>query len=265
MSCISSSNLSVLVNRERLNYFLPSRGIRQRDPLSPYIFILCMEYLARLILCKVDAHSWSGIRTSRDGPTFSHIFFADDLILFAKATKRNCLTIKNTLDKFCSLSEQKIILSKSKIYFSPHTSLDNISTAERELSMRACSNFVKYLGVSILTSKRNTRAFNFLIDKLRSRLANYWKASTLSLAGRLTLSRQSPLPFPHTLCRTPCSTPRFAKRSKKLIRTSYGGDSTTKRRIHLLNWNSVTLPRAAGGLGIKISIHRNKALLPKHL
>ena len=214
MSSISSSNLSVLVNRERLIYFLPSRGIRQRDPLSPYIFILCMEYLARLILCKVDAHSWSGIRTSRDGPTFSHIFFADDLILFAKATKRNCLTIKNTLDKFVSLSGQKIILSKSKIYFSPHTSLDNISTTERELGMRAYSNFEKYLGIPILTSKRNTR---------------------------------------------------FAKRSKKLIRTSYRGDSTTKRRIHLLNWNSVTLPKTAGGLGIKISIHKNKALLAKHL
>ena len=87
MSCISSSSLPVLVNGERLNYFLPSRGIRQGNPLSPYIFILCMEYLARLILCKVVAHSWSGIRISKDGPTFSHLFFADDLILFAKATK----------------------------------------------------------------------------------------------------------------------------------------------------------------------------------
>ena len=52
--------------------------------------------------------------------------------------------------------------------------------------MRAYSNFEKYLGIPILTSKRNTRAFNFLIAKLRSRLAN-WKVSTLSLAGRLTL------------------------------------------------------------------------------
>lgn len=135
MSCISSFSHSVLVNGEHLNYFLPSRGIRPGNPLSPYIFILCMEYLARLILCKVDSHSWSGIRTLRDGPTFSHLFFVDDLILFAKATKRNCLTIKNTLDKFCSLSGQKIILSKSKIYFSPHTSLDNIFIAERELAV----------------------------------------------------------------------------------------------------------------------------------
>ena len=53
MSCISSSNLSVLVNGEKLDPFLPSRGIQQRDPLSRYIFILCMEYLAWLSQSKV--------------------------------------------------------------------------------------------------------------------------------------------------------------------------------------------------------------------
>ena len=104
MSCISTSSLLVLLNREILNYFLPSRGIGQGEPLYLYIFILYMEYLARLILNEFDAHSLSGIRTSIDDPTFSHLFFADDLILFAKATKRKCQTIKSTLNNFCSLS-----------------------------------------------------------------------------------------------------------------------------------------------------------------
>lgn len=54
MSCITTSSLSVLVIEERLNYFLPSRRIRQGDPLSPYIFILCMEYLACLIHNEVE-------------------------------------------------------------------------------------------------------------------------------------------------------------------------------------------------------------------
>ncbi len=50
MSCISSSSLSILVNGECLENFSPSKGIRQGDPLSLYIFILCMEYLACLMM-----------------------------------------------------------------------------------------------------------------------------------------------------------------------------------------------------------------------
>lgn len=94
MACITTSNLSILANGERLHLFTPSRGIRQGDPLSLYIFILCMEYLAHLIQQEVNLKNWAGIKSSRDGPTFMHFFFANDLILFAKASKKNCTTIK---------------------------------------------------------------------------------------------------------------------------------------------------------------------------
>jgi hypothetical protein len=104
MSCISSSSLEILVNSERLEDFSPSRGIRQGDPLSLYIFILCIEYLAYLIRDEADKGNWTGVKTSRDGPSFTHLFFADDVILFAKATKKNFTTINQVLDAFCSAS-----------------------------------------------------------------------------------------------------------------------------------------------------------------
>ena len=71
MSCITSANLSVLVNGERLDSFSPSRGIRQDDPLSPYLFILYMEYPAALIETEKSCGNWTGIKTSREGPIFS--------------------------------------------------------------------------------------------------------------------------------------------------------------------------------------------------
>lgn len=49
MSCISTSNLSIIINGNPSHSFKPSRGIRQRDPISPYLFILCMECLSILI------------------------------------------------------------------------------------------------------------------------------------------------------------------------------------------------------------------------
>lgn len=91
MSCVSSSSISILFNGGALEPFLPSKGIRQGDPLSPYLFILCMEVLGALISDKCNAKLWNPIKASWGGPTFSHLFFADDLVLFAKADRKNYL------------------------------------------------------------------------------------------------------------------------------------------------------------------------------
>ena len=166
MSCITSANLSVLVNGERLDSFSPSRGIRQDDPLSPYLFIFYMEYPAALIETEKSYGNWTGIKTSREGPIFSHLFFADNLFLFAKATKTKCLTVKKVLDDFYSCSSQKVNPSKFKIFFSPYTKIEHIPLIEHELGMHCTNSFGKYLEVPIITDRRDKRAFYFVIDKI---------------------------------------------------------------------------------------------------
>ena len=104
MNCVSSTTTSVLFNRGLLEPFRPSRGIRQGDPLSPYLFILCMEVLGHLIKEKCRDKKWIPIKASRSGIAFSHLFFADDLVLFAKADGRNCSAIRDALDEFCNIS-----------------------------------------------------------------------------------------------------------------------------------------------------------------
>ena len=74
MSCVSSTTLSVLVNGEKLTEFAPSRGIRQGDLLSPYLFIICMECLAWLIQVEVEGGNWIGVKPARTGPAFTHLF-----------------------------------------------------------------------------------------------------------------------------------------------------------------------------------------------
>ena len=86
LSCISSTNVSLLLNGSQLEEFQPSRGLRQGDPISPYIFILCMEFLSTLIHKKCEEGDWTRVKASRNGPGFSHIFFADDLLLFASTS-----------------------------------------------------------------------------------------------------------------------------------------------------------------------------------
>ena len=76
MSCILSTNISILFNGGTLESFSPTRGIRQGDPLSPYIFILCMEYLGNLIDKECMEGNWNPIKASRDNIGISHLFFA---------------------------------------------------------------------------------------------------------------------------------------------------------------------------------------------
>ena len=75
MSCISGSSISVLFNGGKLDSFFPSRGIRQGDLLSPYLFILCMEILGFLIEDQCSSKLWDPLRSSQSGPSFSHLFF----------------------------------------------------------------------------------------------------------------------------------------------------------------------------------------------
>jgi len=221
MSCITSSNLSAFLNGERLTQFTPTSGIRQGDPLSPYIFILCMEHLAWLILKEVSLGNWKGIKSARNSLPFSHLFFANDLILFAKATKKNYSTIKKVLDTFCNLSGQKINLVKLKIFFSPHTSTSNMANMENELGISSSRNFGKYLGVPILTNKRDKRAFNFIIDKIRDKMAS-WKAKTLSLRVASLLSTSSLLPYPLTSCKATFCPNKSVRKLIKSIEISFG-------------------------------------------
>lgn len=82
MACILSTSVSILFNGGKLEPFTPTRGICQGDPLSPYIFILCLEYLSFLILDKIADNTWKPVKASRSSPSFSHLFFTNDLILF---------------------------------------------------------------------------------------------------------------------------------------------------------------------------------------
>jgi len=83
MSCISTTSMSLLFNGGKLNTFKPSRGIWQGDPLSPHLFILCMKYLGQLIEKECIKKRWIPMKAFKENIGISHMFFVDDLMLFA--------------------------------------------------------------------------------------------------------------------------------------------------------------------------------------
>jgi signal recognition particle subunit SEC65 len=87
MQCVTSVKSNVLWNGSRSEFFNPQCGIRQGDPMSPYLFVLCMDKLSHLIAEAIEEGRWKPMRAGRNVPLISHLMFADDLLLFGQANR----------------------------------------------------------------------------------------------------------------------------------------------------------------------------------
>ena len=101
MQCVSSVSCSIMVNGGKTKSFKPSHGLRQGDPLSSYLFILYQEVLSRMIEKDHAAGIINGVKMNRDGPPFTNVMYADDIMIFAKATNREIQALDNYLERYC--------------------------------------------------------------------------------------------------------------------------------------------------------------------
>jgi hypothetical protein len=82
MACVRPISYVVVVNGQSAGHIQPTRGTCQGDPLAPYFFILCPEALSALLLQVESSGSLTGVPTSKNRPRISHLFFADDNVLY---------------------------------------------------------------------------------------------------------------------------------------------------------------------------------------
>ena len=90
MECISAVSYSILVNGESKGIITPSRGLRQGDPLSPFLFLFCAEGLDAILGKSAREGEIEGFSLCRNGPKLTHLFFADDCLIFCRSTLEEC-------------------------------------------------------------------------------------------------------------------------------------------------------------------------------
>ncbi|KAL5571245.1 hypothetical protein UlMin_020842 [Ulmus minor] len=122
MACISSVTYSFQFNGSRFGHLTPTRGLRQGDPLSPYLFLLCGEGLSSLLHRYEQNRDLQGLRCGLRGPTISHLLFADDSLFFLEARLSTCANLKEILKLYETASGQVVNLSKSAVCFGPNLS-----------------------------------------------------------------------------------------------------------------------------------------------
>ncbi|KAK9901858.1 hypothetical protein M0R45_001916 [Rubus argutus] len=123
IQCVTTVRYSFLVNGQPRDYLTPTGGVRQGDPLSPYIFLLCAEGFSALLENKVSQGLLTGIRICPAMPSIHHLLFADDSLLFGKVDLEECFHVKSILVDYELASGQKINLSKSSVVFSKNVPL----------------------------------------------------------------------------------------------------------------------------------------------
>ncbi|XP_042974779.1 uncharacterized protein LOC122306417 [Carya illinoinensis] len=183
MQCTGTVTYSILVNGIPQPSFKPSRGIRQGDPLSPYLFILCSEVLSSALNLAEQQGSISGFPLSRGSITVNHLFFADDSMVFCKAHQQEWTNLQLILNSYEASSSQRLNLDKSSIYFSKNTSQVAQNSILNLAGMKASGPFEKYLGLPSSVGKNKGRAFNPILDRIKAQMSN-WKTNLLSSAGK---------------------------------------------------------------------------------
>ncbi|WOL07716.1 hypothetical protein Cni_G16463 [Canna indica] len=248
-ACISTISFACMMNGNIFGFFQSSKGIRQGDPLSPFLYIIVAQTLTLLINKAVNDNLFTPLRINNT-LAISHLMFADDILLAFKADDTSINSFKTIFGHYAQLTGQKVNFQKSAVFFpkyTPPTIKNNICT---KLGIHEGSFPFKYLGAVISPRMPQEHAHDFLFDQLNSELDS-WQTKYLSQAGRVTLIKYVLTSVPiHSMSISWFSQASMTK-INSIISNFLWQDSPDKKGIHLISWSNTTLPKDVGGLGIK--------------
>ena len=260
---LSSVSFSVFINGRPRGKFKGSRGLRQGDPLSPFLFTLVADVLGRLVDKAKGSDAIYGFFVGRDNVEVTHLQFADDTLLFMEPNHNVFLNVLRLLEVFGSVSGLRVNLTKSTLLGIniDDDLLQNLALLS-SCEVGVCP--IKYLGLPLGGNPRKQDFWEPVVSKVKKRLDG-WKKAFLSRGGRLTLihSVLSSIPIYYlSLFKAPIC---VIKVVEKVTRDFLWEGGDLQGGDHLVGWSTVCLAKDKGGLGIGNLEERNKALLMKWL
>ena len=251
MQCITTVRYSFLINGKAKGYIAPTRGIRQGDPLSPFLFLLGTEAFSALLEDRANSGFLKGITVCEGTPTIHHLLFADDSLLFGSASIEECTNIRNVLLDYERASGQKVNFEKGSIAFSKGVSPDQKIALADILGVDIVEKHEKYLGLPMYLGKKRTETFSFIKEKLKKKIEG-WQGKLLSSAGKELLIRVVAQALPSYAMSCFLLPKEFCDSLHQLCAKFWWGSSPKKKKIHWLSWDRLCIPKEEGGMGSKI-------------
>lgn len=263
MMCVSTTSYTLNINGEHQGFFRGMRGLRQGDPLSPYLFTLVMEILTLIVKRKVFNSENFQYHPKCKELGITHLCFADDLLMFCKGDIVSIQVLMDALREFSGVSGLNPSMEKSTVY------MGNITGDEKQVLLnlvpfKVGSLPVKYLGVPLISTRLYPKDCKGIIDRVQKRLMD-WKNKNLSFAGKLQLVQSvisSIQVYWSSMFILPSS---VHKEVERLMRGFLWCNGPMKKGKAKVSWNELCFPKDQGGLGIKSLKMWNKALISKHI
>ncbi|RVX20087.1 Transposon TX1 uncharacterized 149 kDa protein [Vitis vinifera] len=220
--CISTVKFSVLINGSPSGFFQSTRGLRQGDPLSPYLFVIAMEVFSSMMRRAISGGYLSGWKVSGgrgEGMHISHLLFADDTLVFCEESSDEMTYLSWLLMWFEACSGLRINLEKSEMI--PVGRVLNIDGLALELGCKVGGIPSSYLGMPLGAAFNSVAVWDGVEERFRRRLA-MWRRQKVRL------------------------------RLEKIQRDFLWGGGTLAHKPHLVRWNLVCLEKRKGGLGPQV-------------
>ncbi|GLT88308.1 hypothetical protein SLE2022_063410 [Rubroshorea leprosula] len=259
--CLQTNSASVLINGSPTKEFTMRRGLRQGDPLAPFLFLIVAEGLNGIISSAVDKALFEGVQIGRGDLRISHLQFADDTLLLGKATEENIWTTKCIMRAFELVSGLKINYGKSSLI---GINVDDLWEKEMTclLNCKSGSLPCKYLGIPLGADPRKIATWKPLIDTFKRKLSS-WRGRFLSFGGRITLINAVLTSLPVFIMSFYLLPKSVIGELDKIRRKFLWGGVGERKKVAWVAWEHVCKHKLEGGLGIKNLSCFNMSLLGK--
>ncbi|GJU81223.1 RNA-directed DNA polymerase, eukaryota, reverse transcriptase zinc-binding domain protein [Tanacetum coccineum] len=244
-SCLRSSRGSVIVNGSPTEEFQFYKGLKQGDPLSPFLFILVMESLHISFQRVVDVGLFKDIELAHS-LNLSHMFYADDAIFMGQWSEANIDTIVQVLECFYRASGLRINMSKSKL-LGIYVEEDKVKQAAVKIGCNTLKTPFSYLGSKVGGCMSRIQSWNETIERMAARLSK-WKLKTLSIGGRLTLLKSvlgSISIYHMSIFKVP---KKVLHRMESMRSHFFNGAELSSKKAVWVKWKHVLASKDKGGL-----------------
>jgi hypothetical protein len=258
--CLSTSKLAILINGSPGREFSLERGLRQGDPLSPFLFDIAVQGLTVLFNRASASGYFKGLQTA-PGHYITHLQYADDSLIFLPNDFPSLLHAKRILRWFEIISGLKVNFYKSSLI---GINLDNDYTSSLANSVFCRSDTfpVRYLGLPLGANPSRLSTWKPVLSTIRAKLST-WKGNFLSMAGRLCLIKSVLSSLPLFYMSVFAMPKGIIKVISSLTRSFLWKGTSTSHGIFKVAWHKVIKSKSSGGLGLGSIHNKNLALLFK--